>query len=276
MKKTGHNIWLWITIIAVSMIFFLFVGEHNQVMQKDSQVYISWIYTRGVMPIYPLFIEMLKLLFGEVNYLYAAVVIQGIISVVCSIDFCLFIKKQFKLHDIEFFIIFLLSLLVYTIEAPEVINNHFILTESLTYPLFYIYMKYLLRGLLNASRKDMYINWIWALILSLIRSQLQLLWAVSAVVFAWLHLKRYWTKHTSHKCSMVLWHLGIAAILMGVITLGGYKFVSTSVSVYRQYFLAMKGQLIIRAYMHSGTELVIRWIEKMLIYLKMSRQKRYF
>ncbi|MBQ8592563.1 MAG: hypothetical protein IJ485_07445 [Lachnospiraceae bacterium] len=225
---------LWGTVLIISIIFFFFVGEKSYVMQKDSHVYTDWIYIRSIMPIYPCFIEFLKWCFGEAGYLDAAVIAQGFISAFCAIDFCLFIKKQFRLNRIDFLMTFLLSLLVYTIEFPGVVNNHFIMTESLSYPFFYIYIKYLLKGILNQSKKDLAWGIVWTFILSLIRSQLQLLWAVSAMTIAYYYLKLHWEEFRKICWKNIAVRCLVSILLLGVVTFGGYKLVSVSVSTYRQ------------------------------------------
>ena len=234
MRINKKDIYMGGIVTIICILFFFVIGENGYVMHKDSRVYTDLIYTKSIMPIYVFFLECLKICFGEGLYLQAAVIIQGIISAFCAIDFCLFVKKQFNLKRIEFLIIFLLSLLVYMIEFPETINNHFILTESLTYPFFYVYMKYLLRGILNENKKDLCLNGVWAFILSLIRSQLQLLWAVTAAGFAYYYIKTHLEVFKLRKWKYIVGHCLVAIVILGVVTVGGYKLVSVSVSAYRQ------------------------------------------
>lgn len=144
----------------------------------DSQTYIELVTRRergGILTIYPSFLRFFYNIFGENIYLTIVSGFQGLLGAICAIDFSVFIRKQFKLNRVEFMMTFLLSLLVYTISFPQTISTHDILTEAIAYPLFFIYMKHILKVVLNDSKKDIFLSLMWTLILSWIRGQLQLL-----------------------------------------------------------------------------------------------------
>lgn len=175
-----HELILYAGMILTGLIFFFLLGEKGPVLYPDSETYLELQSAQGVMPVYPALLKLLLLLFHENGYLIALVIIQGILSFLCTFDFALFIKKQFSLQKVGTYVIFLLALLLYTIDFPGSVSSHAVLTEALAYPVFYLYMKFLLRFWLEGKWRDLGYNLLITLILSLIRSQLQLLWAVSA------------------------------------------------------------------------------------------------
>lgn len=210
----------YIAMLLTGVFFFFFWGERGPVFYPDSQTYLELKSAQGVMPVYPAILKLLLYLCGQ-NYLMSLVVLQGILSLVCVVDFTCYIKKYFQLKEGYAFVVFLLSLLLFTIDFPSSVSSHAILTEAIAYPLFYLYMKFLFKSLFEKKKRNWLYLFLMALILSLTRSQLQLLWAVSAGFFFVGMVKQYKEGELKKYSQYLL--IPAFIVLTCIIMLGGVK-----------------------------------------------------
>lgn len=171
-----------ILMIFLGVVFFFFLGEHGPVMGPDSQTYIEYTDFNGVMPAYPFFISILKAFLGEEHYLYGVFVVQGIVALFCSLYLAGSIKKQFGLSEWEVVVVFGLSLLPYAYSLPENVTSHEIMTESLSFSVFYIFISLIMRGMLSKKLGAVLCAAFPLLILVLLRSHLLFLWLVYVAV----------------------------------------------------------------------------------------------
>lgn len=179
--------WLFYLSLAVVGIYvFLLAGGTDYILFDDSHTYIEKWYTEGVMPIYPLFIRLNRLMLGEELFLTAVVVEQAVLATVCTIVLTAVIKKQFSLRFLEAYVIYAFSLIPFTIELPTAMITHMVLTEGLAYALFYLFAVILLKAVWEQSGRWLAAGWFMALFLSLIRSQLLLLFAVWFVILLYV------------------------------------------------------------------------------------------
>ncbi len=214
------DVFLVLAIGITCLVFFGLCGVDGYSLERDSDAYTPFTNHNGVVLIYPVFLLFFETLFKE-NFLNVVVVAQAVISIVCSLDFIYFLKKEFSLNRIEVYITFLLSLLLYTIEFPEKVNSQMIMTEALAYPLFYLYVKFLLKAMWGGKKRDWIMNLVMALILMLVRSQLQLLWVISGLFIAFSYIRKRISKDNSHVRN---WgQCCIALVIMGIVVIGGVK-----------------------------------------------------
>lgn len=170
-------------MLLLGVLFYICAGDRWVSLEDDSQFYLKLTRQEGVMPIYPIFLFLLRITFREEVYLNIAVFIQSVLAIVCTMIFSLFLQKRFYLKSWEDILIFLACMLPFSIYLPESGITHQIMTEGIAYPLFYIYFLFLLKYVIDEKVKWCIITLAMAALLSLIRSQLMLLLIVTMLVF---------------------------------------------------------------------------------------------
>lgn len=234
MKKTLHinkDFIFYFILFLVGMVCFGFLGETGYQWYKDSNTYANIKAAEGVMPIYPIFLYINQKIFGD---MWKEVVVweQVILASLCVMNFVGYMKKQFGLKIWEVGLVYIACLLPFSIELPGYMVSHMILTEGIAYPLFYLFMKYLLRAVFEISYKNFCRLLGMAFILSLTRSQLQLLYIICAAVFLYISLKQ---NKKDIKFRKVLFSIGasVLLILMCVfVTMKTFGFYINQVSSY--------------------------------------------
>lgn len=173
-------------LILVAVCFFGFLGKGGYYEYPDSWQYIEMINNQGVTPLYPLFIHAHRLLLGEELYLYGVVCSQAALSILCVIGFSVWVHFRFRTGWMVRGIIFLVSLVPFTVDYPDYISSHVILTEGLAYPLFYIFAIILFETMFRKK-----IGWVlgsgaMAVCMALIRTQMQLCFVICAAVWGYV------------------------------------------------------------------------------------------
>lgn len=184
----------YLSLFAAALLIFLFVGSREPVLYDDSGAYVSMKRWEGVMPLYPLFLFINQILFGLDRYLKIVILEQAVITAVCTVFFVREIKERFALQYREGYFIFLLALLPYTTELPAAMITQTILTEALAYGFFYLLLILFLRAIWKNSYGYLAGSFAMIILLSMLRSQLQILYAVCGVLFLYLLWKRCDTK----------------------------------------------------------------------------------
>lgn len=172
-KKYGEYIF-YILLIGVSFLALLLFGEGGYYEYTDSYLYIQMKSSQGVVPLYPLFIHAHRKILGEEFYLYGVVISQTVLCIACVTCWNIWIRRRFKAGYFILALVYLVSLIPFTIDMPITLINHSILTEALAYPLFYIFVIFFMEA---AFRKK--IGWGisvfgWAILMALIRTQMQI------------------------------------------------------------------------------------------------------
>lgn len=211
------NIISWTIVLLVGMMICLFFGEWLCV-EDDSASYILDERREGVMPIYPFFLMLMRLFVGDLNYLNVVVLIQGLLAIFCTLYFVVIIQKQIHFSYFDRIVVYVVCLLPYAVNLPEISSPHVILTEGLTYPLFYLYFAFLLKTVWKQSYLWFTIMYMMSIIMALVRSQMLFLLIISLCVFGYLCLRR---SRKKYKLATVL----LALVIMAVGFLGGYKFI---------------------------------------------------
>lgn len=180
-----------LSLFVMAVAAFLLLGSRSYVLFDDSGSYINLEkYVEGVMPVYPLFLRMNRILFGEERYLSAVAVEQALFAAVCLTVFTNLIRGQFKLRYWQAYGMFLFSLLPFTTDMPEAMTTQEIVTEGIAYAAFYLFMAVLLKAVW--TKKFRYISVLFAVTFGLActRSQLQILFGVCGVIFFYVVLMR--------------------------------------------------------------------------------------
>lgn len=195
-------------LYMAGILFFIFCqGEIGWVMGGDSEQFLSFGYTAGVMPmpLYPLFLRIMRAVFGEGIYLYIVMIVQSILAGCCIAYFADYIRKQFHLNLAEGVIAFIVLLFPFIILLPEDPISHAIMTEAISYPLFYVYIVLVLKAIYNNKKSYLYSTVLLIVFISLARPQMKFLFAVSGIVYLYLAIK---TRITVNKENVEKWYLG--------------------------------------------------------------------
>lgn len=201
-------------MLLSGLCFYMLPGKWISI-EDDTIAYLSPKGREGVMPGYPAFLAFLRGILGEQYFLHGAVIIQSLLAVICTFLFVLLLKKQFKLRGIESILLYFLSMLPFSIYLPEVGITHQIMTEGITYAIFYLFF-------IAAIKAVWTLDYRWflgceavAVLLGCIRSQLLLLQAVCLLLLLWISIKRFGKKTVGELCVCLL----ILTVVFGM-TLG--------------------------------------------------------
>ncbi|MDE6386365.1 MAG: hypothetical protein K2L82_01010 [Lachnospiraceae bacterium] len=171
-----------LVLTAMGIMFYLVLGQEWIAIEDDTPFYLN-PRREGVMPVYPLFLFVVKCIFGEKIYLDAVVVIQSVLAIVCTMAFVLYLQKHFRLHWIETVLLYIACMLPFSIYLPEAGITHQILTEGLSYAIFYLYFMLLLQYVFEQKIRWLIAATAMAGFMELIRSQMLFLLGVTAAVF---------------------------------------------------------------------------------------------
>lgn len=186
LTKYGFQILLFAAVLA----FFLLAGHDGPVLFDDSGSYIRIRWHEGVMPVYPLFLLANQCLFGNASYLWAVIIEQALLASFSVVFLEETLRKQFGLHPIEGVLLCVPALYPYTIEMPGAVMTQTILTEGIAYSLFYLFLIVLLKAVWKKSYVQLAGAFFMTLLLSAVRSQMQILFGVCGIVFLYLVCKR--------------------------------------------------------------------------------------
>lgn len=179
--------WLFYgSLVLLALFVFLFVGSREPVLFDDSGAYMKVERTEGVMPFYPLFLLANQYLFGLDGYLEVVIVEQAVLAAVCVILFTKVVKDAFCLRIPEGYLVFFLSLMPFTTEMPQSMATQQILTEGLSYSLFYLFVIVLLKAVWTKKGTWFAGSLAMAFALAMVRSQLQILFGVCGVIFLYV------------------------------------------------------------------------------------------
>ncbi len=190
--------------LAVILLCFFLFGRGNYVICDDSAFYMSVIIRHeGVMPVYPLFLLLNELVFGA-GYLTAAAAEQALLAVVCILILVRVFKRRFALPCWQGYLIAVFAVLPFTMNLPASMATQEILTEGIGYAVFYLFMAALLKAVWDKSHLWLGIMWGVALFLSLVRSQLQILFIVCGVICIYVIALRNRPERTGGKIVRLL------------------------------------------------------------------------
>lgn len=202
-----------ISFLMLGFLFFNFVGQQGYLEMRDTAGYKLPGIEQGIMPLYPLFLNLIRLVCGD-SYLSAAAFAQGVIATVCLTIFVCQVVTLFGLRKIEGYFLWIACLLPFSIELPDYVITHMIYSESLSYACYYLYVLCLLYAVVLRSGKWLCITFGTSLFMSLIRPQLLLLFIVWALAVMYINLTAGSKKLWSFMKSLPVMAVGI---VMGVV-----------------------------------------------------------
>lgn len=217
--RNGRKYGLQLAVFTALLAFFLVAGHRGPVLFDDSGGYLLIRKHEGIMPLYPIYILLNQVMFGDTLYLWAVIIQQAVLAAFSVLLLEEAVRKRFGLCPVESVLICIAVLYPYTIEMPGAIMTQTILTEGVAYSLFYIFLVILLRAVWEKS-------YAWfggavgmSLLLSSIRSQLQILFGVCGIIFLYLICMRSrgksWRKRVFHFAAGIAG--AVAVSLVGIV-----------------------------------------------------------
>lgn len=201
------------SLFLLSVLFFTFAGHWGHLEMRDTEAFLTPGIREGVMPIYPLYLNTVRCIFGD-WYLDAASFLQGIIAAVCLTVFVSALTKLFPIKKREGYLLWIACLLPFSVELPDHLITNVIFTEGISYAFYYLYVLCLLYMMFREEKRWCYLSFFMASFMSLMRPQLLLLYILWALLTICLYVARKKKKAGAFIKSSVL---GILGILSGVI-----------------------------------------------------------
>lgn len=194
-KKIKIEKWAIAVMLIIGVLFYFVPGEWIS-MQSDSLPYLEARGRQGILPGYPVFLSFFRSFMGEQNFLNGVVIAQSILAIVCTFSFVMVLQNQFQLKGWECILLYIATMLPFSIYLPESGITHQIMTEGITYALFYLYFIAVLKAIWTLRLRWYGGSLIMAYILGLIRTQMLFLQAVSFLVLLWVIYS---------KCKCIFW-----------------------------------------------------------------------
>lgn len=187
-----------LSLFMIPLAAFLLIGTRGYLLCDDSPNYIYYKpHREGVMPTYPFFLQLNRLLFGEDAFLYAVAVEQALFAAGCIWIFVQMLRRRFRLPYWQGYMACVLALVPFTTELPGSMATQWILTEGIAYAAFYLFMAVLLKAVWTKRFRWIAVLFGMTLLLSLTRSQLQMLFGVDGIIFLYIALFRTWGRRKS-------------------------------------------------------------------------------
>ena len=184
-------------LLIVPIAFFVFFSFYDgYVWCVDSPTYVNMTIDRE--PIYPLFLLLFRTIFKDQDlYLQIAVLFQGLIMAYAIYSFASYIAELFETNVYESIFIEMIFLCVsllcrFAAKRGSMYSNS-ILSESLAYPLFILFFRYLFQYLIENNNKPLVISSILSFLLISTRKQMYLSLFLLIIVFIYqtIHGKRF-------------------------------------------------------------------------------------
>lgn len=204
-------------MVSIGILVYFFLGEWI-FLEDDSYTYMKLRLGGGVMPVYPLLLMLMQKILGLEHYLSGMVVLQSGLAILCTLFFTLTLQKMIKFKNIERIPIFILCMLPYMIDIPAVGMTHYILTEGISYSLFYIYFSFVLMTVWTNKYIWFILNYLAAFLLAFTRSQLIIVFIFSGVLFTAVCFRRAQNSIKKRVCAVFA-----GTFLALIMMLGGYK-----------------------------------------------------
>ncbi len=234
----------YLLLIGVGVVFFFLVGEKGPIIEKDSISFLNpstWLLTNYWL--YPTFLRMCKIVFGELYFLQVAYVIQSALAIVTSFILAEFFRKEYNLSYISAFFVYALSFLPYGYSLPENVVSHHILTEALSIPVFTLFIVYVLKMYLYDKKRYIVISFALSLILVLIRFQLLIMPVILVTILFFKIVKNiYDTKSIKTKKKIIT--LGVVSICVSVVGISYIFYNILQQNKWSQFTEAVTGRVL--------------------------------
>lgn len=229
------NKWLFAGI-AITTFLFILLGEGSisYVMGGDTEAYyLNFHHHIGVAPGYPLFIHIVEMIFGEKFYLHIVAALQMLLLAGAVTYLVYTVWDLFSLRWWETLIIWIFAMLPFVMLLPEDPIGHTLMTESLTYPLFYIFIAILLRGVIRKRERVFVYGLLYAMLMAWIRPQMQFTFAVDGIAYFYVVVRK---RLQNGKTREIIKSWYGRTFLCFIVVLLCMKIVSGATAVYEKVF----------------------------------------
>ncbi|MCH5248905.1 MAG: hypothetical protein J1E98_03185 [Lachnospiraceae bacterium] len=203
-------------LLLSGILFYVLLGDKWVSIERDSEFYLYPGGREGVMPLYPVFLRLMKVILGEESYLDGVVIVQSVLAILCTMVFVHMLKKRFGLKLWEELLLYVACMLPFSIYLPESGITHQIMTEGITYSFFYIYFLFLFRFISDRKYCWGVALVIMSLILMCIRSQLILLLLSTFAAFVCVVIRKLCARGNAKK---------LIAVFVGALVVAGGTFI---------------------------------------------------
>lgn len=192
-----------ILLIILALLFFFGIGHNGYMLEADSYNYIACNFGRE--PLYPIFLLLFRVIFGEGVYFHAVWIFQSLLGV-CAVVYCaLWMKRRFRLKDGVLYLVFFLLLLPYWFVTvwytPLGLWTNRILTEGLTFSLYYLFLVAAIKTIYDRKLRDFAIMCLLSVVLSALRSQMLVCFVICLGMMVWLLIAEKKTREVKRICA---------------------------------------------------------------------------
>lgn len=193
-KQRKKDILTYSIMLGLGLLFYFLPGKWISI-ESDSPSYLTWEKREGVLAGYPAFLYFFESLFTEKYFLHIVVIVQSLLALVCTFLFVYLLQKEFHLKRVETIFLYILTMLPFSIYLPEVGITHQIMTEGITYSLFYLFFIAVIKTVWTVQYR-----WYWgsvaiATLLGVIRTQMLFLQILCILLLIWISVKRLGKKN---------------------------------------------------------------------------------
>ncbi len=185
-KERGHRITRPILMLSLLLFFVLMFVWYGPGVYNDSEQYIGMHIHRE--PLYPLFLKLLRDLFGE-NYLYPMGVLQNIFMAVSIFLLTKAIGDRFRLSAWMEAVVACIQVFPHIMtkycSATGLFITNSVMSEALTMPLCTLWILNVLNLMWTGKKRNAAGMWMLSLLLSLTRSQMMVTILIAMLVMVY-------------------------------------------------------------------------------------------
>ena len=160
-----------LTVALLSIYILFFYGDKTPVMFNDSQGYIDLAVFRS--PLYPLWLLFFRKTAGA-DYLQTVIFAQSILALLSVLLILYIMKFLFGYKSWLTFVLWPFVIYPYVAGLTDgVLYNRTVLTEGLSYPLFYLYMAFFLYALVRKSGMFLLFSFMLSGLMMVLRGQMR-------------------------------------------------------------------------------------------------------
>lgn len=222
-KEIKMEKWAVAVMLVLGVLFYFVPGKWIS-LESDSVAYLYARGREGVLPGYPVFLSFFQTLLGEENFLSGVVVAQSVLAIMCTFVFVKVLQGQFWLRGWECILLYIATMLPFSIYLPESGITHQIMTEGITYAIFYLYFIMILKSVWTLKLRWYGGSLFVAFVLGMIRSQMLFLQATCFLLLLWMVWEKgekgFWRRTAK---------LSVAVIVGILVAVASYKLIYTIV-----------------------------------------------
>lgn len=182
------------TTLILLLLFYLFWALYDgAVICVDSESYITMSLAREFF--YPLFLAILRGIFGANNFLLMAAIIQSILQGYVVWNVTVYLRKQFSLNMLYTGMVILIQIAVSLLNRFVALRgsmySNSIMTESICIPLFILFIRYIHEYVVDKKRRSIIIACFLSFIMISTRKQMYVTIVLILVVWIVKHYKAW-------------------------------------------------------------------------------------